>query len=355
MPHGVSLFDHYHCVVVSLDYIKSERHREHFLSIAPECIIVDEAHTCATNGQGKQLRFQLLQRLVADANRHLIMLTATPHSGDEVAFYNLLSLLNPAFSVLQTRTSAADPLRQELARHFVQRRRKDIDEWQDTRGFPKRMKTEITYQLKGAWGEFFDDVQAYCRELAENIEQTANGNARLIWYATLALLRCVASSPAAAEKALTTRLDGKLEEDEYLADSRLYDGGDDDLQSNDQEPSACLQEAGRLEELIATATRLKGKSGDPKLVALIQHVDDLIKEGFHPVIFCRYVATAHYVADHLKKHFSSKVVTIDAVTGEYTSEERKQRVEALAEEPARILVATDCLSEGVNLQHVFTA
>lgn len=355
VPHGVSLFDHYHCVVVSLDYIKSERHREHFLSIAPECIIVDEAHTCATNGQGKQLRFQLLQRLVADANRHLIMLTATPHSGDEVAFYNLLSLLNPAFSVLQTRTSAADPLRQELARHFVQRRRKDIDEWQDTRGFPKRMKTEITYQLKGAWGEFFDDVQAYCRELAENIEQTANGNARLIWYATLALLRCVASSPAAAEKALTTRLDGKLEEDEYLADSRLYDGGDDDLQSNDQEPSACLQEAGRLEELIATATRLKGKSGDPKLVALIQHVDDLIKEGFHPVIFCRYVATAHYVADHLKKHFSSKVVTIDAVTGEYTSEERKQRVEALAEEPARILVATDCLSEGVNLQHVFTA
>ena len=35
LPHGVSLFDHYACVVVSLDYIKSERHREHFLSIAP--------------------------------------------------------------------------------------------------------------------------------------------------------------------------------------------------------------------------------------------------------------------------------------------------------------------------------
>ena len=129
LPHGVSLFDHYACVVVSLDYIKSERHREHFLSIAPECIIVDEAHTCASNGQGKQLRFQLLQRLVANPDRHLIMLTATPHSGDEAAFYNLLSLLNPDFSHLQTRTSAADPLRQDLARHFVQRRRKDIEEW----------------------------------------------------------------------------------------------------------------------------------------------------------------------------------------------------------------------------------
>jgi len=130
IPHGVSLFDHYPVVVVSLDYIKSERHREHFLAIAPECVIVDEAHTCASSGAGKQLRFELLQRLVRDEERHLIMLTATPHSGDEVAFYNLLSLLDPRFVALQNRTSASDPLRQELARHFVQRRRKDIAEWQ---------------------------------------------------------------------------------------------------------------------------------------------------------------------------------------------------------------------------------
>jgi hypothetical protein len=59
----VGLFDHHPVVVVSLDYIKSERHREHFLSIAPECIVVDEAHTCSASGAGKQLRFELLQRL----------------------------------------------------------------------------------------------------------------------------------------------------------------------------------------------------------------------------------------------------------------------------------------------------
>jgi superfamily II DNA or RNA helicase len=355
LPHGVSLFDHYACVVVSLDYIKSERHREHFLSIAPECIIVDEAHTCASNGQGKQLRFQLLQRLVANPDRHLIMLTATPHSGDEAAFYNLLSLLNPDFSNLQTRTStnAADPLRQDLARHFVQRRRKDIEEWNDTRGFPRRMKTEVTYQLTGAWGAFFDEVQSYCREIAETLEQTEGGNTRLIWYATLALLRCVASSPAAAEKALNTRLEGKLEEDDYFTDNRLYDGEADDLDINDQEPPAHLQEAGQLEALIVKAQQLKGKAGDPKLAVLIQHIESLIKDGFHPVVFCRYVATAHYVAQHLRKHFPK--VAIDAVTGEFTSEERMKRVEDLGEHESRILVATDCLSEGINLQHVFTA
>lgn len=357
IPHGVSLFDHYPVVVVSLDYIKSERHREHFLAIAPECVIVDEAHTCASSGAGKQLRFELLQRLVKDEGRHLILLTATPHSGDEAAFYNLLSLLDPRFVALQNRTSASDPLRQELARHFVQRRRKDIAEWQaetgDGRGFPRRMKTEVTYQLSGDWGAFFDSVQGYCRELAETIEQQGEGRGRLIWYATLALLRCVASSPAAAVKALTTRLEGSLETDDLLTDERLHDGEADDLDSNDLEPPAQLEEASRLQGLIQEAERLSGKAGDPKLASLIRHLDALLKDGYHPVVFCRYIATAHYVAEHLRKAFPK--ATIESITGEYTPEERRERVETMEEGEPRILVATDCLSEGINLQHLFTA
>ena len=367
IPHGVSLFDHYPIIVVSLDYIKSERHREHFLTIAPECIIVDEAHTCASSGQGKQLRFELLQRLSQNEERHLLLLTATPHSGDEIAFFNLLSLLNPEFGSLKEITSADHPLRRQLARHFVQRRRKDIIEWQtetnDEKGFARRMKTEVTYKLTGDWGTFFDDVQSYCREMAESVEKTNQGGARLIWYATLALLRCVASSPAAAVKALTTRLEGKASdlESELLEDERLLDGESDDLTSNDQEPAGVIeselnlkqQDATRLKKLIEEAQRLSGKSGDPKLAVLISHLDTLIKAGFAPVVFCRYVATAQYVANELKGHFRD--VLVDCVTGELSPEERKDKVESMEEGSSRILVATDCLSEGINLQHLFTA
>lgn len=359
LPHGVRLFDHHPVVVVSLDYIKSERHREQFLATAPECIIVDEAHTCASSGAGKQLRFELLQRLARDAQRHLILLTATPHSGDETAFYNLLSLLDPRFAALQGRMTASDPLRQELARHFVQRRRKDIVEWQaethDGRGFPRRMKTELTYQLSGEWGAFFDAVQDYCRELAETVEQQEQqGGARLIWYATLALLRCVASSPAAAVKALTTRLEGTVPDEVLLGDERLHDGEADDLSGSDLEPPAQVQDAApRLQALIADAQRLSGKAGDPKLAALIRHIDLLVKDGYHPVVFCRYIATAHYVTERLKAAFPK--ATVDAVTGELTPEERRERVDELEDAEQRILVATDCLSEGINLQHLFTA
>ncbi|MFE8034675.1 helicase-related protein [Thiohalocapsa marina] len=362
LPHGMSLFDHHPIIVVSLDYIKSERHREHFLSIAPECIVVDEAHTCTASGRVKQLRFELLQRLAQDPDRHLLMLTATPHSGDETAFYNLLSLLSTDFLALQGMTRADDPLRQRLARHFVQRRRKDITDWQaetrDGHGFPRRMKTEITYQLSGQWGSFFDQVQDYCTEIAERVESQDAGGARLIWYATLALLRCVASSPAAAAKALTTRLENTLPNDALpeenpLRDERLYDGEADDLDASDLEPPAQLEEASRLQGLIDQAHRLSGSKGDPKLAILLRHLAQLVDDGYNPVVFCRYVATAHYVGEHLRTHLGN--VELEVITGELTPEERRERVESMGEAERRILVATDCLSEGINLQHLFTA
>lgn len=355
LPPGVSLFEQHPFVVVSLDYIKSDAHRAHFLSIAPECILVDEAHTCSTHGKGKQLRFELLQQLAEDPERHMILLSATPHSGDDEAFHNLLSLLKKEFIQLREGSQTIrGKLREDLARHFVQRRRKDIEEWQDLSVFPRRMTTEITYNLTGDWGNFFDSVQAYCLELAERAEARDNSIRHMIWYATLALLRCVASSPAAAEKALTTRLTGTLEEMETLADEeRLQDGAGEDLSSSDLEPAGAMDETDSLKELIATARRLQGKAGDPKLLTLIAHLDGLINEGFRPVVFCRYVATAHYVTEHLKSHF--KKVSIDAVTGEFTPEERELRVQNLSREDQPILVATDCLSEGINLQDGFTA
>jgi len=358
LPAGVSLFEQYPFVVVSLDYIKTEKHREHFLNIAPECIVVDEAHTCTSaGGSGKQLRFELLQRLVDDKslNRHLIMLTATPHSGKDAAFYNLLSLLDPDFMQLSTAApESRTDLRNRLAACFVQRRRKDIEEWQDTSMFPRRMTTELSYQLTGPWGDFFNRVYDYCIDLANSIERADQKAGSMIWYATLALLRCVSSSPAAAAKALSTRLAGITPEEIAEEEDRLYDGDEEALSLNDLEPAAATEDVERLRELIDEAGRLSGVRGDPKLAILYHHLETLIKDGFRPVVFCRFIATARYVAEELQKLFGDRAC-VDAVTGEYTPEERKERVEKLGEEDNPILIATDCLSEGINLQHIFDA
>ena len=144
-----------------------------------------------------------------------------------------------------------------------------------------------------------------------------------------------------------------LEEFEAQASDRVLDGTDDALSTDDIEPGAQTEDSQRLQALMASAAALAGQQNDPKLAKLQEHLTLLLKEGFQPVVFCRYIATAHYLAAALGEKF--KAAAVKAVTGELTPDEREAAVEQLADSEARILVATDCLSEGVNLQSLFTA
>ncbi|MGC3998045.1 MAG: helicase-related protein [Anaeromyxobacter sp.] len=353
IPIGDSIFHAHPFTVVSLDYIKNPRRRDDFLRACPDLVIVDEAHTCAPTGAMRHLRYELLKGLTASPTRSLVMLTATPHSGDEDAFYKLLGLLDTKFEALATAQGEEQKaLRDQLSNHFVQRRRPDIDEWKDGSLFPRRQVKELTYQLSGEWERFFEAVLDYCAGVVE----AAGGDERrqrLNFWGTLALMRCVASSPAAAAQALRTRagLENRPEEEEALRD-RLFDGGADALSEDDVEPPATAED-GALAKLIQQAESLAGQSGDPKLKLLTTHLEQLVAEGFSPVVFCRYIATAHYLGRHLQGKL--KGVSVDVVTGELTSDERKEKVELLGDAERRLLVATDCLSEGINLQDAFDA
>ena len=369
LPAGRSLFEAHPFTVVSLDYIKSDRHRDEFRRVCPEFVIVDEAHTC-THGQvrARHLRYELLRALARDrlaggGLRHMVLLTATPHSGDEQAFYRLLGLLDPEFERLaELEGEARERLRQRLGEHFVQRRRPDIREWDDRNVFPDRRTREVTYRLTGAWGRIFNGALEYARDAIRRSEGLERRRRIMHWWAVLALLRCMSSSPAAAVQALRTRIEAEaggaadaLAEDlaEELA-AAVMDGGEDALSTDDSVPAAVTDErVEALSVLEAEARDLHGPENDPKLAVLIREVRALLEEGFSPVVFCRYVATAHYVAEHLKPALGEVAVT--AVTGELTPAEREERVYALREAERRVLVATDCLSEGINLQELFDA
>jgi superfamily II DNA or RNA helicase len=347
LPPSESIFTTYPHTVVSLDYIKSERRRAEFVRACPELVIVDEAHTCTSTGQGRHQRYELLKGLVSENARHLVMLTATPHSGDEDAYFRLLGLLHPDFSALSGAAGEGHKkLRDRLAAHFVQRRRPDIAEWKEGNIFPRRETKELTYKLTGAWENFFNTVLDYCASIVEAAGEDIKKQ-RLNFWGTLALMRCVSSSPAAAVQALRTR--AGLEDD---VEARVFDGASDSLPDDDVEPPAASDDPA-LAALITQAEELAGQAGDPKLKLLTYHVAELVKEGFNPVVFCRYIATAHYLGQHLGAKI--KNVTVDVVTGELTSAERKEKVELLGDAEQRILVATDCLSEGVNLQDHFDA
>lgn len=369
-----SIFEVYPFTVVSLDYIKSDRRRADFLRACPELVIVDEAHTCVqANTTTRHQRYQLIKGL-AEANpaRHMLFLTATPHSGDDAAFHNLLGLIHPRFAGLidVPEGEVRRRLREELADYFVQRRRGDIAEWRDTAGFPVRESREATYKLTGDWGRLFDDVLDYARGMVRRAEGGTKLEQRMSWWAALALLRCVSSSPAAAGLALRTRLKAvegepesqQIAELDQAASETVMDGtADDALTLDETVPAGTVEspeDAAALRKLIERAEALRGIKSDPKLASLVSEVQALLGDGFKPVVFCRYIATAHYVADQLKSLLPADKAHVIAVTGELTSDQREERIEelgALDNGITPVLVATDCLSEGVNLQRFFDA
>src|SRR5262249_49537314 len=91
-----SIYKYFPVQVASIDFLKTDHNRHQFLIDCPDLIIVDEAHGAADATESQQQRHNLVREIAAK-NRHLILLTATPHSGIETSFRSLLSLVQPEF------------------------------------------------------------------------------------------------------------------------------------------------------------------------------------------------------------------------------------------------------------------
>jgi len=382
LPHpGVSIYEHYPFMVVSIDFVKSKRHKYAFLQHCPELVIVDEAHGATrpkgTSGRQQQLRYELVRALANTSHRHLLLLTATPHSGVEESFRSLLGLLDNRFEEWDIR-KISQKQRRELARHFVQRRRADIEQWlgEATR-FPVRDSRELAYTLSPEYRRLFREVYHFAKELVQAGAHDIKPRRRIRYWAALALLRSVMSSPAAAEAALRARL-GRLpldideenpEESARTLDESfaplIHDRPEDDAVA-DVAPGLPVEEASqtllanserhRLQRFAARAHSLREK-GDTKLQMAEKEIRRLLREGYHPIVWCRFIATANYVAEALQLRLRNEwpEIRVISVTGELADEERRLRVEELSAYPQRVLVATDCLSEGINLQEAFDA
>ncbi len=351
LPNTTSVFEAYPYTVVSLDFIKSERRFFDFKRACPNMVVVDEAHAAVSGSRGKQKRYDLVRALADDPDRHMVLLTATPHSGDETAFHNLLGLLDPQFANLdELGVDARRKAREQLATHYIQRRRSDIQAWREPGLFPKHEKSELRYRLSGEYEAFYANILDYCADVIRSEE--GSERQRLAFWGTLMLMRCVGSSPAAAVRTLSTRALNNSNQisEEHLAAQAL---DDEELAEDDMESVAPTDDP-RLTDLIAQARNLASSiEEDPKYVALAKAVQTLLKQGHAPVVFCRFIATAESIGAALSKHFKDH--TVEIVTGSLPSEEREVRVEELGDSDKRILVATDCLSEGINLQAYFDA
>ena len=370
-----SVYDYYPYQIVSIDFIKSDARRDVFIQQCPDLVVVDEVHTCARPAgasAAQQQRHNLVSRIAAKPTQNLILLTATPHSGKPEEFQSLLGLLGQEYETLDLPNSTQTQ-RRSLAAHFVQRKRADVEKWMDeSTPFPKREAFEKAYDLSPDYAAFFKDVLAFARKI---VTPDASGDRikRARYWTALALLRGVMSSPDTGVKMLNSRLDrlgAAIADGE--SDAKTEPGTDElenpvhDLDFGfeaDTPPTQVLEQCGwtdyqrqQLRQFAKRLEQLGQISRDRKLSAAAAVLKVWLMQGINPVVFCRYIETANYLGKHLKPALLTEYPKLDlrVITSELPDDLRKQHIAEMAGSKPRILIATDCLSEGINLQESFT-
>lgn len=364
----LNVFNYYPFQVISLDYVKNGSTKmPAFLKDVPDLVIVDEAHTCTKNLDFKkssqsQQRYELLEKIAKNKEQHLILLTATPHSGKDGEFQSLLGLVNSEFETYDFSNLTTSEKR-KVAGFFIQRKRNNIEKWLDgEKPFPVRTTEELPYVLSASSDYFnlYKDVLKFARGIST--EGVNDNKARIKYFAALSLLRGVMSSPAAGYEMLQKRKGRLIENEEYsneeLADNPVLERWDEqsDVENVEIIDRANLSESEwtTLNRLAAKANELKNIEKDNKVKLTLDQIKLWLKKGQSPIIFCRFIATAKYVADILKEHLD-KNVDVRAITSELSDEERREKIDEMTASKKRVLVATDCLSEGINLQDKFNA
>jgi superfamily II DNA or RNA helicase len=363
-----SVFNQIPYQVISVDYVKSDRRKPIFLFDCPEFIIVDEAHTC-TKPQGasslsQQQRHHLLHDIASNPNRHLLLLTATPHSGKDEEFKSLLGLLKPDFKDFDLE-KLDQSKRKIIAKHFIQRKRENIKRWlnEDT-PFPTRDTKEIGYKLSTEYLDFFREAQSFAKGLTAGVEKDKGAKGK--YWAALALLRGIMSSPDAGSEMLKGKTKHRSEElEDQITEGSFVDNNNPVIErleeDSDNTQTELLSFAGfndkelsRLSQLSKALNDITINGLDRKADTALRIITEWIAQGFHPIIFCRYIATAKYLGKILRTALP-RSIEVQAITSELPDEQRKEKIKLMGSHSQRLLIATDCLSEGINLQDLFNA
>lgn len=348
-----------------------------------DLVIVDEAHKMSAHVWGgevkKTKRFELGE-LLGQHTRHLLLMTATPHSGKEEDFQLFLSLIDGDRFVGSPRDGARAVEVSDIMRRLV---KEELLTFEGTRLFPERRSYTVEYQLSDQEALLYEEVTEYVREemnRADRLAEAGQGRRRsAVGFALTTLQRRLASSPEAIYQSLVRRerrLEGKLAEAQLgtrveklreIPDEEDYEDLPDDereeLEDDLVSEVTTAETVAELEAEIATVKRLVKRAAkvresrtDTKWMKFSSLLDDTPEmrdasgNRRKVIVFTEHKDTLHYLTERLRTMLGREeaVVTIHGGT---RREDRKKAQERFTQESDCIfLVATDAAGEGVNLQ-----
>jgi len=377
-------------IVCSIDYAKQEDVRERVWQQRWDLLIIDEAHKCsartASGGQNRESkvattkRYDLASRLTPQAD-HVLLLTATPHHGDEDKFAHFLRLIDPdLFPEPHRLGKQATAIRKDVFRlgkdspWSLRRLKEDLKDADGKRLFPDRHTITVTFCLNNDEYALYKSVIAYINEFIP--QQTGQRHSSAALTRTV-LQRRLVSSTCAIHESIKRRLkkqENLLEELERLTPAqrakrlaalqgRLPDAEQDEDDLDDavrdqlaDEYTAALEleqlraEISALKELVEQARRVRENANDSELAALKKCLGEAqfleLKDGRGKLlIFTEHRDTLGYVRDHLERWDFSTC----EIHGGINPHERKRAQEAFRT-GAQVCVATEAAGEGINLQ-----
>ena len=296
-------------IIASIDTAKSDRHRETVLGRDWDVLVLDEAHYVKNE---ETERYELINRLSCN---YAFFLTATPIQNELTDLYNVVSLLRPGLfgtrdvfhqyfvNSNQETLVNRNELQNRLNKVMIRNRREETDI-----DFTDRTVDTRTFEPTEKERELYESVSEYVK----GAYSQSQGQKLVL----MLLQKEVVSSPVALKHTIEKRLDEQSE----------------------------LTHANELESILELIEKIETVTKQERLLDIVEEVRENVEMG-RVIVFTQFRATQQQVLERL----AEEGYTVHAFHGGHSSSEKEQIVRDFESEGG-ILVSTDAMSEGRNLQ-----
>ncbi len=325
-----------------------------------DLIIIDEAHKLSAGEHRSTLAEQL-----KDHTDALILLTATPHQGEDnhARFINLMKLLdeeidfNPLFHgdlpLFKTKT---DPGKVPFYQYILGTPKMAVTDASGRKLLKGRKTHNYTFEMFPDENEFYKAVTNYIKKGYSCLERLRDKQDRQALCLVLSLFQKIAaSSTAAIKNSLRNRKlaleykNGIVREKSKFEDERFSGEYEESQVPFEFEKQFIKDEVKEIDSLLDMEVRQDTKSVE--LLNLIHSIFDPIadeKEG-KIVIFTEYLATQKHLVDILEHEYGQDCTI--TINGNLDVDQRRLNQREFRDNPRiHFLVSTESGGEGGNLQ-----
>jgi SNF2 family DNA or RNA helicase len=300
-----------------------------------DLIVVDEAHKMSAHFYGYEIDKTGLYRLgelLGRVTRHLLLMTATPHSGKQEDFQLFMALIDRDQFEGKPRKGGKTIDAKGLMRRMV---KEELLTFEGKPLFPERRAYTVTYTLSPEEATLYSEVTEYVRDEMNRADRLEGRRGNVVGFALTVLQRRLASSPEAIYQSLRRRrerLETRLNEERLGRRPReqeldltegleapedvdeLPEGELEDLEEEVVDQASAAQTIAELEAEIATLRRLEElaettrRSGtDAKWKRLAELLQDANAEMFDDtgerrklIVFSEHRDTLNYLAARMR-------------------------------------------------------